>query len=201
MNIKILDLGCGKNKIKGSIGLDNVPLDDVDIVHDILNIPYPLEDNSFDKIYLRNVLEHFLLKDIRIILSECYRLLSSNGNLIITIPHAFSVAAYTDITHKSYFTFNSGKFFDKTHPQSYYKEIPKYNLKLVEIDCETCWFDWKGKILRKFDLILSKLANKQLSNALKNIKKPSLADRIVKKNSYQFVEIKWIFKKNDAEVC
>ena len=48
MSLKILDLGCGKNKIKGSIGLDNVSLDDVDIVHDILNIPYPLEDNYFD---------------------------------------------------------------------------------------------------------------------------------------------------------
>ena len=96
-------------------------------------------------------------------------------------------------------SFNSGKFFDKTHPQSYYKELPQYNFKLVEIDCKTCWFDWKGKILREFDLILSKLANKQLSNALKNMKKPSLADRIVKKNSYQFVEIKWTFKKNDTE--
>ena len=195
MNSRILDLGCGKNKIIGSIGLDNVPLDDVDIIHDLLNIPYPLKDNSFDKIYLRNVLEHFLIEDIDKILSECYRLLSSNGNLIITIPHAFSVAAYTDITHKSYFTFNSGKFFDKTHPQSFYKKTYKYDFNLVEIDCKTCWFDWKGGILRKFDLIFSKLANKQLSNALKKKKKPSLADRIVKKRSFQFVEIKWNFKK------
>ena len=31
MNSRILDLGCGKNKIVGSIGLDNVPLDGVDI--------------------------------------------------------------------------------------------------------------------------------------------------------------------------
>ena len=195
MNSRILDLGCGKNKIVGSIGLDNVPLDNVDIVHDLLNTPYPFEDNCFDKIYLRNVIEHFLLQDINKILSECYRLLSSNGNLIITIPHAFSVAAYTDITHKSYFTFNSGKFFDKTHPQSFYKKTHKYDFNLVEIDCKTCWFDWKGRLLRKFDLIFSKLANKQLSNALKNIKKPSLADRIVKKRSFQFVEIKWNFKK------
>ena len=195
MNSRILDLGCGKNKIVGSIGLDNVPLENVDIVHDLLNTPYPFEDNCFDKIYLRNVLEHFLIEDINKILSDCYRLLSSNGNLIITIPHAFSVAAYTDITHKSYFTFNSGKFFDRTHPQSFYKKAYKYDFKLVEVDCKTCWFDWKGKVLRKFDAIFSKLANIQLSKALKNIGKPSLADRIVKKRSFQFVEIKWNFKK------
>ena len=195
MNSRILDLGCGKNKITGSIGLDNVPLNNVDIIHDLLDTPYPLENNSFDKIYLRNVLEHFLIEDISKILSECYRLLSLNGNLIITIPHAFSVAAYTDITHKSYFTFNSGKFFDKTHPQSFYKKTHKYDFKLVEIDCKTCWFDWKGRVLRKFDVFFSELANKQLSKALKNIKKPSLADRIVKKRSFQFVEIKWNFIK------
>lgn len=195
MSSRILDLGCGKNKIIGSIGLDNVPLDNVDILHDLLVTPYPLESDSFDKIFLRNVLEHFLIEDINKILSECYRLLSSNGNLIITIPHAFSVAAYTDITHKSYFTFNSGKFFDRTHPQSFYKKEHKHNFKLVEIDCKTCWFDWKGRVLRKFDAIFSKLANIQLSKALKNNRKPSLADRIVKKRSFQFVEIKWNFKK------
>ena len=90
--------------------------------------------------------------------------------------------------------FNSGKFFDKTHSKSYYKKGHQYDFKLVEIGSKICWFDWKGKFLRKVDLIMSKIANKQLSNALKNIKKPSLADRIVKKRSFQFVEIKCIFK-------
>ena len=41
----------------------------------LITLFYPFEDIN----------KHFL--------SECYRLLSSNGNLIITIPHAFSVAA------------------------------------------------------------------------------------------------------------
>ena len=48
---------------------------------------------------------------------------------------------------------------------------------------------------KNLDVIFSELANRQLSKALKNIKKPSLADRIVKKRSFQFVEIKWNFKK------
>ncbi len=81
MNSKILDLGFCKNKIKGSIGLDDVFFENIDIVHDILNILYPSENNLFDKLYLRNLLEHFLLKGISIILPECYSLLSSNENL------------------------------------------------------------------------------------------------------------------------
>ncbi len=72
MNSRILDLGCGKNKIIGSIGLDNMPLDNVDFVHDLLNTPHLFEDNCFDKIYFKNAFKHFLLQYINKILSECY---------------------------------------------------------------------------------------------------------------------------------
>ena len=57
--MKILDLGCGENKVTNSIGLDNVNLPDVDIVHDLMDFPYPIENESIDKIYLRHVIEHF----------------------------------------------------------------------------------------------------------------------------------------------
>ena len=46
--MKILDLGCGENKIKGAIGLDNVNLKSVDIVHDLIHFPYPFESKSID---------------------------------------------------------------------------------------------------------------------------------------------------------
>ena len=53
--MKILDLGCGDNKVEGAIGLDNIALSEVDIVHDLLHFPYPIKANSFDTIYLRHV--------------------------------------------------------------------------------------------------------------------------------------------------
>ena len=37
--MKIIDLGCGENKVIGSIGLDKVKLESVDIVHDLLSFP------------------------------------------------------------------------------------------------------------------------------------------------------------------
>ena len=48
--MKILDLGCGDNKVEGAIGLDNIALSEVDIVHDLLNFPYPIKTNSFNTI-------------------------------------------------------------------------------------------------------------------------------------------------------
>ena len=40
--MKILDLGCGKNILKGAIGPDDVVLGGVDIIHNLLHCPYPL---------------------------------------------------------------------------------------------------------------------------------------------------------------
>ena len=50
MEKKILDLGCGRNKVPGAIGLDLFPVPGVDVVHDLEAFPYPFENNSFDEI-------------------------------------------------------------------------------------------------------------------------------------------------------
>ena len=195
MKNKILDIGCGYNKVENSVGMDIAKLKGVDVVHDILNFPYPFNNNTFNAIYLRHVIEHFNIEEIKKVLSECYRILSDDGTLIISVPHAFSLAAYTDVTHKNFFTFNSGKFFDKNYSKSYYNINSNFKYKLIKIDCTVCWFDWKSRFSRELDNILSKLIRLRLLNALKKQYNPSLADRIVRKNSYQFVEIKWVFKK------
>ena len=192
--MKILDLGCGDNKVEGAIGLDNIALTGVNIVHDLLNFPYPIENESYDIIHLRHVIEHFDNKEINDMLNECHRILNINGKLMISVPHVFSIAAFTDISHKSYFTFNSGKFWDKTHSKSYYKDRV-FLWDLVDTDGDVTWFDWKGYQLRKIDAFFSSLLRKKIIKALNNPKNPSLADRLVKKYSCQFVEIRWTFSR------
>ena len=108
--MRILDLGCGDNKVENSIGLDCADLHDVDVKHDLLSLPYPFDDESFELIYLRHVIEHFILDDINNIFNECWRLLKKDGNLIVIVPHVYSISAFMDPTHKSYFTFGSGTF-------------------------------------------------------------------------------------------
>tara|TARA_B100001996_G_C18629977_1_gene581312 strand:- start:161 stop:739 length:579 start_codon:yes stop_codon:yes gene_type:complete len=192
--MKILDLGCGKNKVIGSVGLDKVNLKSVDIVHDLLSFPYPIENESFDLIYLRHTIEHFSIENIDVILKECYRILKKGGEIQINVPHVFSIAAYTDLTHKSYYTFNSGKFWDKNNSMSYYSNINAI-WTLKRIDCSINWFDWKGRILSHFDMLLSKIMEYRISIALNSKTKPSLADRIIKKYSFQMVEIRWTLQK------
>jgi len=193
--MKILDLGCGDNKVEGAIGLDNIALSEVDIVHDLLHFPYPIKANSFDTIYLRHVIEHFNIDKINNIMNECYRILKKDGQLFINVPHVFSIAAFTDPTHKQYFTFGSGYFWGKKYQKSYYSDIDSC-WELLNVECSRItWFDWKKYQLKRLDRFLSVMMKKRINRALLKVSNPSLADRIIRKYNFQFCEIQWLFRK------
>jgi SAM-dependent methyltransferase len=192
--MKSLDLGCGENKVPNSIGLDNVQLPGVDVEHDLLDFPYPFDNESIDKIYLRHVIEHFAIENINFIMNECNRILKNDGLLVITVPHVFSISAFIDPTHRSFFTFGSGYFWDKNSSKAYYKEF-QMKWKLIKTVCRVNWFDWKSYQLKKVNKIFSSIIERRLNKALTSINNPSYADRKVKKSSFQLVEIEWNYKK------
>tara|TARA_S200000501_G_scaffold281055_1_gene265049 strand:- start:185 stop:772 length:588 start_codon:yes stop_codon:yes gene_type:complete len=192
--MEILDLGCGTNKVENAIGMDNVLLPTVDIVHDLLDFPYPIEEHSIDIIYLRHVIEHFNNNNVNLIMNECQRIIKENGNLIITVPHVFSISAFTDVTHKSFYTFGSGNYWDKNHSKSYYKDFNSQWI-LTNTQSKVTWFDWKKYRLKPIDKFISSIMKRKIEKALLNSSNPSLADRIVKRFSFQFIEIKWTYKK------
>lgn len=70
MNELSIDLGCGLSKETGFIGVDNVPLPGVDVVHDLLEFPYPFDDSVASVIHLKHVLEHFEFEGIQRILTK-----------------------------------------------------------------------------------------------------------------------------------
>ena len=193
--MKILELGCGDNKVEGAVGLDNIALSEVDIVHDLLHFPYPIKANSFDTIYLRHVIEHFNIDNINNIMNECYRILKKDGQFFVNVPHIFSIAAFTDPTHKQFFTFGSGYFWDKKYQKSYYSDIDSC-WELLNVECSRItWFDWKHYHFKRLDRFLSAMMERRINRALLKVNNPSLADRIIKQYNFQFVEIAWSLKK------
>jgi SAM-dependent methyltransferase len=104
----VLNLGCGRTRIPGSIGVDQVHIPgSVDVVHDLNVTPYPFETATADEIHFYHVLEH--LDDPVAKLEEIHRILKPGGVLHMRVPHFSSNGAFTDITHKrpfSYFSFN-----------------------------------------------------------------------------------------------
>lgn len=124
----ILNLGCGKTKIPGQIGVDRVAIDNyVDIVHDLDSVPYPFPDNYADEIHMYHVLEH--LHDPLRKIEEIHRILKPNGVLYIRVPHFSSMGAFTDITHIRPFGYTS---FDCLVDGSYHDFYSKSRFQILE---------------------------------------------------------------------
>ncbi len=110
---KILDLGCGKKKHPGAIGVDFNANLGADIVHDLNKFPYPLKDKEFDEIYLDNVLEH--LDNVIRVMEEVYRISKPGGLVKVIVPYFRSHWACIDPTHTHFFTYNSFAYYDPDH--------------------------------------------------------------------------------------
>lgn len=196
----ILDLGCGDTKMAGAVGVDNTALPGVDVVHDLLNLPYPFEEGSIDKIYLSHVIEHFDLPDSRRILNETHRLLRAGGVVHVRVPHAYTVAAIADPTHKRAFAFVSGEFFVAGSAKSYYKELDAV-WQLAITSARVTWFNWKRYRLRQVDTLLSNGMARVLNRLLQWPNWPGAADLLVRTVPMFFVEIQWDFVKPAADPC
>lgn len=128
---RILNIGCGKTRIPGSIGLDRVKIDDfVDVVHDLDLIPYPFANNYFDEVHMYHVLEHLHSPVDKI--GEMHRILKPGGVLYLRTAHFSSMGAFTDITHIRPFGYWSFDPFDVKDPHSYYSKS-QFNIIQKEI--------------------------------------------------------------------
>src|SRR5207248_3765641 len=113
-----VDLGCGGTKEEGSIGVDIVPLEGVDVIASLVDRPYPFSDNSFDTVDLKNMIEH--LPDTVGTMEEIHRIARSDSRVVITVVNWNSHYASMDPQHLRLFTENSFDFFGKRVGRSYY---------------------------------------------------------------------------------
>ncbi len=97
---KILDVGCGRNKHPGAIGLDINPDTDADIIHDLAIVPYPFPDNEFDEIVSYHVIEH--VPDPTAFVTELYRITKPGGRIKILTPHYTNPDWPNDLTHRNH---------------------------------------------------------------------------------------------------
>ena len=100
--MKILDIGCSNNKVQGAIGLDRDRDSGADIICDLENT-LPVKSNIFGLIYCKHLLEH--LENPVNVINEIYRLSKPKARLILEVPHFSSHIAYSDLTHRRYFSF------------------------------------------------------------------------------------------------
>lgn len=132
-----LNAGCGTRIMPDCINLDIVFLEGVDVIHDLTHFPYPFRDNSFEEIYMINVLEH--LPDTMGTMDELYRISQPACLLHIRVPYWNCKDFSTDPTHVRSFNENTFGFFDprSKHCQTrpYYS---KARFEVLEIGYYIC---------------------------------------------------------------
>lgn len=122
----ILELGCGRNKRHGVIGIDRIDLPGVDIVADIEDGLDFIPDGSVDEIYAHSCFEH--IQNFEKLMSEVVRVLKKDGRAFVYVPHFSNPYYYSDPTHIRFFGLYSFYYFaDSKHQLR--RKVPSYYFK------------------------------------------------------------------------
>jgi SAM-dependent methyltransferase len=139
---KVLHIGPGKKSLKGAITIDILSLPGVDIVHDLDTFPWPANDGEYDLIFAHNVFEH--LSDQVRVMEEMWRILKPKGRIVITVPYFRCVDAFTDSTHKHFFTSGSLDYYIQSKALSEYEYTKKRFRKIG------MWYGWPTRSSNPF---------------------------------------------------
>jgi len=81
--LKVLDIGCGKRKREGAIGIDIDPDSDADFIMDAHNLRFP--DKTFKVVHFHQCAEH--CDHPLMVMLEIHRVLEDDGVLWMSIPN------------------------------------------------------------------------------------------------------------------
>jgi ubiquinone/menaquinone biosynthesis C-methylase UbiE len=155
----LLEIGCGRGEMLSNfknLGLEVKGIDlspqaptfqkDINIkVSNVEKEPLPYDDNSFDIIYSKSVLEHFYYPEKY--MKEAYRVLKPNGLILTLVPDWESnyKTYFDDYTHRTPFTKISLEDILKIHC---FKNVNVYKFRQLPLL-------WKYPKLNLFSAIIS----------------------------------------------
>lgn len=119
---RTLDVGCGINKLPGSIGVDRNPRSKADVLCDLDRFPYPFRDNSFARLQAIHVIEH--VSDVMRTMEEFHRLVRAGGTIFLATPHYTDFSSFCDPTHRWHLNSFSFRYFGEDNAgYGYYSNV------------------------------------------------------------------------------
>ena len=134
---RILDVGCGINKLPGAIGIDRNPRTRADVLCDLAHFPYPFRDDSFDRLQAIHVIEH--LSNVIRALEEFHRLVRAGGTVLIVTPHYTDFSSFCDPTHRWHLNSFSFRYFSADNAGYGYYTEARFREKKVHVRLLAGW--------------------------------------------------------------
>ena len=99
---KRLNFGCERDIREGYDNVDILENPRISKSFDFNVFPYPIEDNTYDYVYSRSVLEHLETPNKSLV--ELRRICKPNAIIEIIVPYYNNKSAVSDMEHKHYFS-------------------------------------------------------------------------------------------------
>ncbi len=134
-----LNIGSGNLRIPGFLNVDNNPnAKEADLVHNLDQLPWPIEDSSVEAVIMDHSLEH--LEDTIGVIQELYRICREGAHLEIRTPH-FS-GNWTHPGHKRAMGVGLFDHFDRSQQEHYgdcHFEVERVRLHWMRPRYQTSW--------------------------------------------------------------
>ncbi len=114
----ILDIGCGRNKRPGALGVDSNRDTAADVIADINRGSLPFRDGVFEKVWAVHVIEH--VAEVIATIEELHRVARPGGTIIVETPHYTDFSSFCDPTHRWHLNSFSFRYFTDDGGFSYY---------------------------------------------------------------------------------
>ncbi len=132
-----LDLGCGRNKRPGTLGVDSNRDTAADVIADINGGALPFRDDSFDRVLLVHVIEH--VENVIHTIEEVHRLTRPGGTIVIETPHYTDFSSFCDPTHRWHLNSYSFRYFSENHGGFGYYSACRLREKKIQVKLLRLW--------------------------------------------------------------
>lgn len=133
---RILDIGCGRGKYPGAIGVDMSSASQADVLCDWTKT-LPFADSTFDAVRMIHIIEE--VDDIFRMLAQAHRVAKNGAIVTILTPHYTDHASYCSPAHRWHLSSFSFWFFsDKPAQYDYYAPV-QYRERRVHVELLRVW--------------------------------------------------------------
>ena len=138
--MRVLDVGCGINKLAGAVGIDRNPASRADVLAD-LDRGYPFRDSSFDRLQAVHLIEH--VSNVIETMQEFHRVVRAGGEVLIVTPHYTDFSSFCDPTHRWHLNSYSLRYFGEDHGGFGYYSKARFDEIAVRVKLLSLW-RWLG---------------------------------------------------------